>query len=240
MRKTWKKAVSLVLVFAMSMMVCAPAFAVNRNSNKLTKSPLFKQSETKSSETTNNGKIVITDKKKIAKIAKQQKLNDPESITKITYDFRGFSQSQIAQQIEDNTNLNLLPKAVKKTTKIYNVKDLGSGFSYWDQYDSSIYDGPAHVKKTYTRTASSTYDADVSVDYKLIEAAVGFTFTSGQKVEEAYSFYVPANHSIELRVFTNYQKKSYDIGTGLGGLLYYKGSGTAQKPVGLIFQQIQR
>ncbi|MVB11038.1 hypothetical protein CAFE_17400 [Caprobacter fermentans] len=36
MLKTWKKAVSLVLVFAMSMMVCVPAFAdtiVNRNDN---------------------------------------------------------------------------------------------------------------------------------------------------------------------------------------------------------------
>ncbi len=32
MLKTWKKAISLVLVFALSMMVCMPAFADTKNS----------------------------------------------------------------------------------------------------------------------------------------------------------------------------------------------------------------
>jgi hypothetical protein len=192
-----------------------------------------------SSKGTDNEIITITDKGEIAEIAKEQNLNDPESITKITYEFRDFSNHE-SQQIENMANADSSVSSVTSTQVVYNVKDLGTGFSYWDQYDSSIYDGPAEVTKTYTRTASSSFSTNIKIDYKIIEAAVGFTFTSGQQVSEAYKLTVPANKKIELRVFTNYQQKSYDIGDNYGGLVYYSGSGTAQKPVGLIFQQIQR
>jgi hypothetical protein len=41
MLKTWKKAVSLVLVFALSMMVCVPAFAVPKSNATPTKDLLL-------------------------------------------------------------------------------------------------------------------------------------------------------------------------------------------------------
>lgn len=84
------------------------------------------------------------------------------------------------------------------------------------------------------------YTANVNVKASIVTAAVGFNIGSDQTVSEAYSFTVPANHKIELRVFTNYQEKSFDVGDKYDGLLYYSGSGTAQKPVGLIFKKIQR
>ncbi|HEX3016646.1 MAG TPA: hypothetical protein VHP31_02185 [Caproicibacter sp.] len=242
-----------ILGIACSAVLCLPLFSSSAfaseigNSEKSAKLPTklpyleqIKDHGTKAISGTKNGTIIITDKKQIAEIAKQQNLNDPQSITKITYDFRDFSNIQGCKQIENNTNAGLLPKVIYTTQKIYNVKDLGSGYSYWDDYDSSIYNGPASVTKTYKRTASSSFTASVEVDSKLVEAAVGFTFVSGLGVEEAYSFTVPANQQIELRVFTNYHEKSYDVGELMGGLLYPTGSGTAQKPVGLIFQQIQR
>lgn len=238
-----------LLCIAFSAILCVPmlssnAFASDINSsNSLTKLPILEQIKSNginSNKSTDIGIITITDKGQIAEIAKEQNLNDPESITKITYEFHNFSNIQESQQIENNANANSSINSVTSTQAIYNVKDLGTGYSYWDQYDSSIYDGPAEVTKTYTRTASSSYSANIKVDYKIIEAAVGFTFTSGQQVSEAYKLSVPANKKIELRIFTNYQKKSYDIGDNYGGLIYNTGSGTAQKPVGLIFQQIQR
>lgn len=228
MKNLVKKVSSVVCCAILALSLNANVFAASSNNlNKPTKLPLLEQSEN-----TKSGTIVITDKEQIAKIAKQQNLNDPDSITKITYDFRNSSKIQGDQPTNSDT--------VTPTVKVYNVKDLGTGFSYWDDYDSSIYNGPANVTKTYSRTNSISFTCDVSVDSKLVAAAVGFAIGKNQTVSEAYSFTVPANHQIELRVFTNYQEKSFDVGNDYGGLLYYSGSGTAQRPVGLIFQQIQR
>lgn len=149
MKNLVKKVSSVVCCAILALSLNANVFAASSNNlNKPTKLPLLEQSEN-----TKSGTIVITDKEQIAKIAKQQNLNDPDSITKITYDFRNSSKIQ---------------------------------------------------------------------------------------GDQPTSFTVPANHQIELRVFTNYQEKSFDVGNDYGGLLYYSGSGTAQRPVGLIFQQIQR
>lgn len=220
-----------ILVFSLN----TTAFAANiSNSNKLTKLLPSEQSEIKPLENTTNGSIAITDRKQIEKIAKQQNLNDPDSITKITYDFRDSSK------IQENQLTNVYPNMITSTTVVYNVKNLGTGFSYWDNYDSSIYDGPANVTKTYSRTNSISYTCNVNVNADIVAAAVGFSIGKNQTVTESYSFTVPTNHQIELRVFTNYQEKSFDVGDDLGGLLYYSGSGLAFKPVGLIFQQIQR
>lgn len=210
-------------------------------SKEASKLPIFEQTNENgifSLKNTGN-RVIITDKEQIKEIATQQNLNDPESITQITYEYRNLPNIEEYQELLNNSYA-ASTKSVTATTAIYNVKDLGTGFSYWDQYDSSIYAGPAEVTKTYKRKASSSYSADITVNYKLIEAAVGFTINSEREVSESYKLTVPANKKIELRVFTNYQKKSYDIGDNLGGLIYYCGSGTAQRPVGLIFQQIQR
>ncbi len=235
MKNLAKKVSSLVCCAILCLSLNANAFAATSSDlDGPTKLPLFEQNGTNSLENTKDGTIVITDKEQIAEIAKQQNLNDPDSITKITYDFRNSSKIQGGQP------KNADSEAVTPTVTVYNVKDLGTGFSYWDDYDSSIYNGPANVTKTYTRRNSSSFTCDVKVESKLVSAAVGFTIGSEQTVSEAYSFTVPANHQIELRVLTNYQMKSFDVGNDYGGLLYYSGSGTAQRPVGLIFQQIQR
>lgn len=232
MKSLFKKVSSVVCCAILCLSLNTNVFAANAsNAGQLTKLPLLEQSETKSLGTTKNKTITITDKKQIAKIAKQQNLNDPDSIIEITYDFFDSSKAQEGP----STNAD-----VPHTTKVYNVKDLGSGFSYWDDYDSSIYGGPANVTKTYERTNSSSFTCDVSVNASLVSAAVGFTIGKDVTVREAYSFTVPANQEIELRVFTNYQEKSFDVGDDAGGLLYYEGSGIAQRPVGLIFQQIKR
>lgn len=235
MKNLTKKVSSIVCCAILALSLNANAFAANTsNSDEPTTSPRFEQGATKSLENTKNGTIVITDKEQIAEIAKRQNLNDPDSITKITYDFRDSSKIQEGQPTNVDSN------AVTPTVKVYNVKDLGTGFSYWDDYDSSIYSGPSDVTRSYKRTNSISYTADVSVKASIVSAAVGFTIGKDEDVGETYSFTVPANHKIELRVFTNYQKKSFDVGNDYDGLLYYSGSGTAQKPVGLIFQQIQR
>lgn len=235
----------LLLIIICSAFLCLPLLSPNAytrdisNSNETSRLPIFEliNNDIFSLSSTDNSVITITDKEQMKDIATKQNLNDPESITQITYEFRNCSNIQEYEELENNSKPT---KSVTATKAIYNVKDLGTGFSYWDQYDSSIFDGPAKSIKTYERTASSSYSTNITVNYKLIEAAVGFTFTSGRKVSESYKLTIPANKKIELRVFTNYQKKSYDIGDNLGGFIYYKGSGTAQKPVGLIFQQIQR
>lgn len=236
---------STVLCFSL---LSSIAFASDlRDSNLLNKLPIFEEIQG-NADVSLNKVLTITDKVQIEEIAKKQNLTDPESITKITYEYYEYPdiKEDPLQKISINTNSsNKIDTSINTASTygyhmVYNVKDLGTGFSYWDSYDSSIYGGPATVTKTYTRISSSTYTADVKVDYELIEAAVGFKFELNKKVQESYTFSVASGKQIELRVFTNYQKKSYDIGYNNGGLLYKTGSGTAQKPVGLIFQQIQR
>lgn len=194
----------------------------------------IKDSSAKSFQHTKSGIIVITDRGQIAELAKQQSLGDPASITKITYEFRASHNVQGGQQEHINTDFP------KQTTKIYNVKDLGSGFSDWEEYDSDIFDGPAESAGTDTRVASCSYSANPNVDAKLVEAAVKFDFISGENVSETHSITIPANHKTELRIYTNYEMWSYDIGYENGSLLSHHGSGTAQRPVGLIYQQIER
>ncbi|MCI1981667.1 MAG: hypothetical protein LKJ45_00715 [Oscillospiraceae bacterium] len=243
MKKSAKKALCLVCcAFLCLPLFCSKAFAANSGSSgeptKLPLSEQIKNNAARSLGNTENGMIVITDKKQIAEIAKQQNLNDPKSITKITYDFRSSGNIQEGQQKRNKAAANAHYKTVA-----YNVKDLDTGYSYWDDYDSSIYDGPASISETCKRTSDCPYTASIDVDSRIVEAAVGFTFAAGLKgldVKDKYSFTVPANSQIELRVFTNYDKKSFDIGHDHGGLLYPRGSGEAFKPVGLIFQQIQR
>lgn len=185
-----------------------------------TKLPLLEQSGYR-------GTVVITDKEQIAEIAKQQDFNESEAILQITFDFRYFKDSDAASP----------EQAAPSGDVIYNVKDLGCGFSNWDDYGSDIFDGPAETVYPCKNTASCSYSASSKVDSKLIEKAVGF---AGAKLGPGspYNVTIPADRKMEVRTYTNYQKKSFDIGSNKGGLVYRKGSGTAKRPVGLIFEQI--
>ncbi len=236
---------STVLCFSLSTSI---DFASDmRDSYLLYKLPISEEIQ-RNGNVSLNKILTITDKVQIKEIAKKQNLTDTESITKITYEFYEYSdikEEQLQKNRENTNSSTKIDTSVNTASSygyhmVYNVKDLGTGFSYWDSYDSSIYDGPATVTKTYTRTSSSTYTTDVKVGYELIEAAVGFKFESNRIVKKFCTFSVPSGKKFEVRAFTNYQKKSYDIGYNNGGLLYKTGSGTAQRPVGLIFQQIQR
>lgn len=195
-----------------------------------TKLPLLEQSGYR-------GTVVITDKKQIAEIAKQQIINEPEAILQITFDFRYFSTFRKSSQTGDHANAASSEQAASSTDIIYNVKDLGCGFSNWDDCGSDIFDGPAETVEPCENTASCSYSASSKVDSSLIEAAVGFADTK-LGPGSPYNVTIPADRKMEVRTYTNYQKKSFDIGSSKGGLLDRKGSGTAKRPVGLIFEQI--
>ena len=229
-------AVLLLTGFALSGCGAAqPGFPENSSDSTIaadtsTKLPLLEQSGYR-------GTVVITDKKQIAEIAKQQVINEPKEILQITFDFRYFSTFRKSSQTGNHANAASLEQAAPSADVIYNVKDLGCGFSNWDDCGSDIFDGPAETVEPCKNTASCSYSANFRVDPALIEKAVGFADVK-LGPGSSYNVTIPDDRKMEIRTYTNYQKKSFDIGSNKGGLLDRKGSGTAKRPVGLIFEQI--
>lgn len=190
-------------------------------------------------ERNSKGEIVITDKEMIKQISLQDGDKNYEKIDRIVYTFSDIDEDNINiinnnEPKENETN----NKATGWTWHISNVKDLGSGYTYATQYDESIYYGPSTVSQTYTKTGTYSYNTTVTIDSAIIKAAVGFNVTGTATMQQNYSFSVPNGGKIALRVLVNYAKTTYDVGQNFNGLIYEHSTGSAFRPVGLIFKQI--
>lgn len=174
----------------------------------------------------------VTNKEDIKQIAKEQSLNNPDKIKSITYTYT----------IDENTSEDILISPfLTSTTVILDVVDLGTGYSFWDDYESDIFYCPAEINLTYSRKSSSGFKCDLGITASSVTAAVGFNASTEFTRTSTYKKNVTEYKKLEVRVLTNYQMKSFKAYTSYSnapGLLYNETPGKAWKPVGLIFQSI--
>ncbi|MDR2650371.1 MAG: hypothetical protein LBB94_11750 [Clostridiales bacterium] len=204
--------------------------------NPLIISNKFDQEEiSKDSEKIDIGhnQIIIMDKEAIKTIAIEQSLKDFESISEIRFD--DFFTEDL------NASYSTLVSAVNPTYYVNNLVNNGTGYIYSNNYISHIFNGPANVSQTFSKTDNQAITGSVGVTFKkVVELKFGVTINRTDTQSTTYSFSVPANKTVELKVFTNYQKLDYEVWRDFGGLGYYYASDTLYKAVGLKFEQIIR
>lgn len=115
---------------------------------------------------------------------------------------------------------------------IANVRTTGYRY-YSDDYDPYWYYGPYSLSASYGQTRSAGYSSTYSVSSSMVSAAVGFSVTSSYYESASHSAEVPLGQSLNLRVYTNYLVKAFDVynnGTKVG-------TGSAWRPDSLIFKE---
>ena len=90
--------------------------------------------------------------------------------------------------------------------------------------------------ETYSRTSSVKRSISVGVTNNVVSAAVGYDITDTFTNTKTFSATVASGKKVNVKVHTNYQKKTFDIYNNLTGNCVQSGAYT-MKPVGLIFKQ---
>lgn len=177
--------------------------------------------------------IVITDRDTINAVAEEQSLADPDSIKEIRFD-------SVLLNSEPSSSDNK-PSAVTSKPHIENVKDLGTGWIFKNNYISHIFDGPASVEQTFSKEDSQAFTGELGLKFpKVVELKFGVTLGEKKTQSTKYSFKVASNETIELRIYTNYRKKTYELWELINGLDYNRGTDYLHTSVGLYFEQIKR
>ncbi|MGQ8873385.1 hypothetical protein [Paenibacillus sp. TSA_86.1] len=180
--------------------------------------------------------VVITDRETINAIAKEQSLDNPDSINEIQLDSVVIdTESEVAKPS------NISPSAVIKTKyHIENIKDLDIGWSFRDKFISHLFQGPAEIKQTFSKEDTFAIAGELGTQLKdIIEAKFSVTLGTKKTQSTEYKFSVPSGRTTELRIFTNYHKKSYEVWNLVNGLDYNLGTENFHKSVGLIFLQVK-
>lgn len=123
---------------------------------------------------------------------------------------------------------------------LYTTKNVFHGtmdFYYPDYPESSdYYDGPATVSETFSYAKEVIVSTSVSIGDSTLNTTVGYNVNQLYTVTKTYSTTVPANKRINLKVYTVYNRTTFDIYNKITGNLVQQGAYT-DKPVGLtIFQ----
>lgn len=87
-----------------------------------------------------------------------------------------------------------------------------------------------------SRTNTVKKSINVGVTNKVVSAAVGYDITDSFTSTKTFSTTVAAGKKVNVKVHTNYQKKTFDIYNNATGNCVQSGAYT-MKPVGLIFKQ---
>lgn len=226
---------SLILLLCSSIVVFADTNEVKEVDETFVSLNDLKKYENKVYANRRPNEIVITDPVAIQKLAKEQGFPNVEEIKKLTYTVGKVEQGSLADEIPQQ-------RAGTYRTFISNVVDQGTGYKLADHFDENRYQGPISGTYTYTREDVSSYNATVSLSADIVSAGVGFTIGSNYSKSDSVTLNVPAGKRIILKIWTNYQKKSFTVYNEFSsspGLWYPQGTGNAYKPVGLIFTQAE-
>lgn len=179
--------------------------------------------------------IVITDQIEIKDIAEKQGFPDVEKIKKLTFIIGEIK----TDEINDNSGRY---ESISVRTFIGDISDCGTGYTLSGHFDENRYQGPISGRYTYTRVDNSSYNSTISIGSDIVSTGVGFTIGQSYSKTDSVSVYVPSGKRIILKIWTNYQKKSFTVYQEYSssvGLWYPVGTGNAYKPVGLIFTQAE-
>ena len=174
----------------------------------------------------------ITDPDELQEIIENENLSIPEGyhLESIdTYIYTLEAEESLAFQTGEIEPLGII-------YNIENVRNRGDGFYYTNEYDSDWFYGPANVSETYTRTNSVKKSINVGVTNNVVSTAVGYDITDTFTNTKTFSTNVASGKKVNVKVHTNYQKKTFDIYNKITGDCAQSGAYT-MKPVGLIFKQ---
>lgn len=220
-----------------------PVMASNGSGSEI----IMSQSSTKTARLIVNGmttnKKVVENKELISKIAKEQNLPNAEKILSITYTIGYPENTDNRRQIPNSLSEkgSTIQSSSGMVKVIDDIEELGDGYYFTNKYKSSWYYGPCSVTETYTRSDSAAYDCSCTIGSKTLGSALGCSFDKTYTNSQSYTVACPSNkNKVNLKVFTNYQKKSFTVywARGKNGRRGKKaGTGKSWKPCGLIFQQ---
>lgn len=209
MKKLFCFALSLILVIPMSL----SAFATEFDGDKVISD------------------CVVTDSDEIQRIQLDDPVEIPEGyhIEEIRYVTVAFDSAEAA-----TLPPYLQPQLFDKW-EVKNVsKDSNEYYFPNNPLTSDWIDGPSSYTETFKYTVTGTYTSDVSVKAEVVEAGVGFSVSEGTEFEKSYNISVPQGKKMNLKVYGNYFRYSFDVYKNNE----YQGSGKAYKPIGLTFKQV--
>lgn len=178
-----------------------------------------------------NAKIVtervITDTDEIQRIQRMESVEVPDGyyIEEIKY----------TTVVLDGAMMDAPQPQLFDTWTVGNVTTKGYEYYFPDSPLSSDWiDGAASYTESFTFTVTGQRNANAKVKDSTIEAAVGFSLTTGVEYTKSYQIDVPAGKKMNLKVYGNYIGYDFDIYKNGE----YQGAGKAYKPIGLTFKQV--
>ncbi len=152
---------------------------------------------------------VITDEETIARIAEERNLTIPEgysSIEKIENTVYLMPEEANAEATETS------PQA--KAGIIYSIRNVHTDeldFYFPAIYEVDIYDGPASISETFTKSEEVKENISVTIGNGTVKAAVGYDITKKYTVTKTYSTSVGANQQLVLHIYVLYRRTWFDI-----------------------------
>lgn len=183
-------------------------------------------------------KEVITDKDRIQEISIQDKIETPKGyrIESIVIDSYRFLDKDCDLSMQQKIAIE---KPCPERSFFNGLKIMNINKSSLDYYfpksplSSDWIDGPSKFTQSFEESVTASFNSDVSVSASVVEAGLGFSVTKSTKYTKSYQVSVPKGKKMNLKVFGNYERYTFDV--------YKKnekiGSGKAYKPIGLTFKQ---
>lgn len=137
----------------------------------------------------------------------------------------------IPSKVENNTSIE--PYAL--LYKIKNVKT-ESPFIFPDIYELNVYQGPAKISETYTRSEKVGLSTGVRIGKSTVSAAVNYDVSKEYTVSKTFSVTVASGKILHVKVHIIYRRTSFDIYNKYTNNLVRKYA-YADKPIGLQFTQ---
>lgn len=177
---------------------------------------------------------VVTDTAELERIVEQDELNVPEGyhlekVETFVYTEVDDSNAGVIKQTTDIQPYGII-------YEVKNKKNKGDNHIKTDQYDSDWFYGPASISETYSRTNKVEKNVSVGITNAALSSALGYSVTDEYTNVKTFSTSVASGKKLNVKVYTNYQKTTFDIYNKATQKCVQEGAST-EKPVGLIFKQ---
>lgn len=215
----FKKILSLTL--ASTLLLSTNIYA---DSNEMIKSTYQYSSKEKITQNS------ITNPELLNKIILEDNLEVPEG-----YELVEVITTTVENVPSDSNNIefNNTEEDLQKLFAKWTLKNITSKEEQGKLITSDYYDGPSNFTHSYEETVSCSYSTKSGISVKALSAELGFSVTGTEKVGRTYNVNVDKGKKVNLKVYVNNKKYSFSVYKNDD----YKGSGTATKPIGLIFKQ---
>ncbi|MCM1363679.1 MAG: hypothetical protein NC215_01705 [Ruminococcus sp.] len=212
----FKKFISFIFVIICVMTTFTNVFAINEESVEIYSEPNHAYHQT------------IIDPEKLSEIESTEQLDDYK-LEKVNIDSYIFDT--------DLENIAITP-GIEPNALLYKIQNVKteSPFVFPDIYDLDVYQGPANISTTYTRTEEVGLHLGISIGNSTVSAAVGYDISKKYTVSKTFSTTVPSGKILHVKIHVIYRRTSFDIYNKYTNNCVKKYAYT-DKPIGLQFTQ---